>query len=74
MAKGRGADLHLGWGQEKGIAMKGAQSKVKWGCGSMGGGHGVNGGHGPHPIVTPLGWDVKVVHPFHFSFHHNGLI
>ena len=38
----RGPDLHLGGGgggcggQEDGIAMKGAQSKVKWG--SMGGG------------------------------------
>ena len=30
--KGRGPDLHLwGGGQEDGIAMKGVQSKVKWG-------------------------------------------
>ena len=40
-------------GQEDGIAMKGAQSKIKWGEGT----HGVNGGHTqapPPPIVTPL--------------------
>ena len=30
-------------GQDDGIAMKGAQSKAKWG------GHGVNGGIGPRP-------------------------
>ena len=29
-AKG-GQELHLGGGQEDGIAMKGAQSKIKWG-------------------------------------------
>ena len=36
------ADLRLG-GQDDGIAMKGAQSKAKWG------GHDVNGGIGPRP-------------------------
>ena len=55
---GRGPDLHLGGGQEDGIAMKDAQSKVKWEVGGGNGGHGVNGGGGacspgPH-IVTPL--------------------
>ena len=39
--KGGGADLHLG-GQEDGIVMKGAQSKVKWG--EAMGAEGVNGG------------------------------
>ena len=53
---GGGEDLHLG-GQEDGIAMKGAQSKVKW---VANGAHGVNGEGGgglwpPRPpIVTPL--------------------
>ena len=55
-AKGR-SDLHRGGGQEDGITMKGAQSKVKWGGGN-GGAHGVNGGHGPQAppphTVTPL--------------------
>ena len=40
-----GSDFHLGWGQKDGIAMKGAQSKVKLG----GGGNGVNEGPCPHP-------------------------
>ena len=35
--KGGGVDLHLGRGQEDGIAMKGAQSNVKWGGGDGGG-------------------------------------
>ena len=47
------ADLHVG-GQEEGIGMKGAQSKVKW----RGGGHHVNGWPcppgPPPPIVAPL--------------------
>ena len=55
---GGGADLHLGGGQEDGIALKGAQSKVKWG--NQWGTHDVNGGHVPPappppiPLVTPL--------------------
>ena len=40
-------DLHLG-GQDDGIAMNGAQSKVTGGGNGGGGGHGVNGGiHDP---------------------------
>ena len=34
-------------GQEEGIGMKGAQSKVKWRGGAMGG-----GGHPPHSYAT----------------------
>ena len=54
---GGGSDLHLGV-QEDDIAMKGAQSKIKWGGGAMGGGHGENGGGGgmtpkaPHSYAT----------------------
>ena len=39
------------WDQEDGIAVKGAQSKVKWGVGG-GGGHGVNG-EGMAPQAPP---------------------
>ena len=55
-AKGGEPDLHLGV-QEDGIAMKGAQSKVKW-WGRWGWVDGLNGGSiNPIPplIVTPLG-------------------
>ena len=48
-------DLHFGGGgggQDDGIAMKGAQSKVKWGGGGWGGGQW--GAHGVTPIVMPL--------------------
>ena len=59
-AKGRGQTFMWsgsgggGGGQEDDIAMKGAQSKVKWG--TNGGPHGVNGvGHAPlPPILTPF--------------------
>ena len=52
-----GPDLNLG-GQEDGIAMKGAQSNVKWGEGPMGA-HGVNGrshclGPSPKRLHGPL--------------------
>ena len=43
--KGWGGQTFIGGGQEDGIAMKGAQSKVKWGGGGNaggGGGHDVN--------------------------------
>ena len=50
-----GADFHLEGGQEDGIAMKGAQSKVKWKWGS----HDVKGeGHdpqAPHSYATAQG-------------------
>ena len=56
---GGGGDLHRGGGGllEDGIAMKSAQSKVKWE--GQWGDHGVNGGTNapqapPPPIVTPL--------------------
>ena len=53
-AKGGSRPSYGGGGQEYGIAMKGAQSKVKWGRGPMGGGEddGLNGG-GPWPQGPP---------------------
>ena len=68
-----GADLHLGAGARGRHRNEGCTIKSQ-----MGGPRGTPWYEWramiTRPIVTPLGWDVEVVHPFHFSFHHNGLI
>ena len=47
--KGGRPDLHMG-GQEDGIAMKGAQSKVKWGADGVG----MGGGGAMAPDRDPM--------------------
>ena len=67
--KGGGPDLNRGWGwgvQEDDIAMKGAQSKVKW------------GGMGPQPlppppVVTPF-WDGFGFEPLALTLRHLSLL